>query len=118
MKNNKVKRMSKAPFIFIIFILLFIVTGYYLKDNKYIEEINKYKLKKVGYNNEEISIIIKDKTSLDYALNNDYSSILTTVINDSNYKKEYLNKYIDYLNKYNGVDIENAIMLINKNDID
>lgn len=85
---------------------------------KYINDpnrINQNKLKELGYKDSEIVIILKNDDYLKYALNNKYERNLISLINNSDFKIEFLESYIKYL-KENNAPIEDTIYLVN-NDI-
>ncbi len=112
--KRKPRQMIKAPIIFIVILVIFIVLGYLLQDNRYLKIINNNKLKNKGYSNEEIILINNYPNSLEYALNNEYNKDLITIIKDGNYIDSNIYLYIDYINTNKGVGISTSIEIVNE----
>ena len=112
--KRKPRQMIKAPIIFIVILVIFIVLGYLLQDNRYLKIINNNKLKNKGSSNEEIILINNYPNSLEYALNNEYNKDLITIIKDGNYIDSNIYLYIDYININKGVGISTSIEIVNE----
>ena len=112
--KRKPRQMIKAPIIFIVILVIFIVLGYLLQDNRYLKIINNNKLKNKGYSNEEIILINNYPNSLEYALNNEYTKDLVTIIKDGIYIDSNIYLYIDYININKGVGISTSIEIVNE----
>lgn len=115
---KKRKKVKKALILSIIFVILLAITSiHFIMKNIYNQDrINENKLKQLGYSSSDITIIVNNENYLNYALNNQYESNLISLINNKNFKFEYLNSYLNYLKDNEKVPIDDAIYLIN-NDI-
>ena len=110
----KKKRMNiKVTILFVVILLL--IFGIYFIMRKI--NSNEYKLKKIGYSNKEIQVIVTKDSYIDYALNNKYIEKLVDFINTEDFKIEFLDSYLKYYKEHNEVPINDIIYLIN-NDID
>lgn len=97
--------------ILIIFLSIVLLTGCNLKKDSNID-----KLKKIGYN-ENTSLYINNnlnEETINYLLTHKYISSLEQIIKNKNFKEEKLDKYIEYLNKYN-FNINDLIFIVNNN---
>lgn len=115
----KKRRLKKGPIIFIIVIILTIIIGITgFKLYKYYTS-TKYKLEKTGYNEKEITTLIKkDKKTIDEALKK-YDEHLIPLTNQKyfmwkNYKiyKEYINKKAS---ETNNIDYNEIVTKVNVN---
>ena len=75
----------------------------------------KDKLKKIGYNDEEIKYILNLNDESIYYLKNEYKENILEYINDENFKEENLKLY--YSDK-NDLKVKDKIKLVNHNDYD
>jgi len=91
----------------IILVLIFFSTLYI---NNYIKSTN-YKLKKVGYNEEEISKIINNfEENINVFLENYYE--IDMFVNNPNFNIENIDDYINYINTFN-TNYDEAIKMVN-----
>lgn len=115
---KKKKRTKKLLILTSIFVILIaIISIYFIMKNIFNpNKINENKLKELGYSSSDITTILNNEDYLNYALSNEYESNLISVINNKNFKIEYLDSYLSYLKDNDKAPIDDAIYLIN-NDI-
>ncbi len=111
---KKKRRLKKSVYYgligLIIFIFLIIGGINYIK---YINS-NSYKLKKLGYNNEQTEIILKlNEKYIKEILKMDYNKDYTKFINQKYFLFKNLNTYIDYYKKHKDEKISKIISLVN-----
>lgn len=112
MKKRKIKKSALKKLILLIIILVIAISSM-IKTAKY-HKTNEYKLKKIGYNKDEISIIVKEpKENIDYILNNNYNDIIDDIINEKYYLNKNLQKYIEYKNNHQQEKLSDIIAIIN-----
>ena len=112
MKKRKLKTSAIKKLILVIIILIIAISSM-IKTAKY-HKTNEYKLKKVGYNKDEISIIVKEpKENIDYILNNNYNEIIDDIINEKYYLNKNLQEYIEYKNNHQEEELSDVIAIIN-----
>ena len=109
---------GKKKFIIILFVFVFLilVTGIcialYIKDANY-KKTYDYKLKVLGYNEEEITEIKKLKDEeINIILDKDYDSHISTIIHKKYFLMKNLDEYLNYL-KNNDKDLDDVIALVN-----
>jgi len=112
MKKRKIKKSALKKLILLIIILVIAISSM-IKTAKY-HKTNEYKLKKIGYNKDEISIIVEEpKENIDYILNNNYNDIIDDIINEKYYLNKNLQKYIEYKNNHQQEKLSDIIAIIN-----
>lgn len=112
MKKRKIKKSALKKLILLIIILVIAISSM-IKTAKY-HKTNEYKLKKLGYNKDEISIIVEEpKENIDYILNNNYNDIIDDIINEKYYLNKNLQKYIEYKNNHQQEKLSDIIAIIN-----
>ncbi len=112
MKKRKIKKSALKKLILLIIILVIAISSM-IKTAKY-HKTNEYKLKKLGYNKDEISIIVEEpKENIDYILNNNYNDIIDDIIKEKYYLNKNLQKYIEYKNNHQQEKLSDIIAIIN-----
>ena len=112
MKKRKIKKSALKKLILLIIILVIAISSM-IKTAKY-HKTNEYKLKKIGYNKDEISIIVEEpKENIDYILNNNYNDIIDDIIKEKYYLNKNLQKYIEYKNNHQQEKLSDIIAIIN-----
>jgi len=112
MKKRKIKKSALKKLILLIIILVIAISSM-IKTAKY-HKTNEYKLKKLGYNKDEISMIVEEpKENIDYILNNNYNDIIDDIINEKYYLNKNLQKYIEYKNNHQQEKLSDIIAIIN-----
>ena len=112
MKKRKIKKSALKKLILLIIILVIAISSMF-KTAKY-HKTNEYKLKKIGYNKDEISIIVEEpKENIDYILNNNYNDIIDDIIKEKYYLNKNLQKYIEYKNNHQQEKLSDIIAIIN-----
>ncbi|MEG0826679.1 MAG: M15 family metallopeptidase [Bacilli bacterium] len=109
-KNTKNKRILIISIIAIISILS-IFFGY--KYYKY-RTSTTYKLNEIGYNKEEIKIIINKNKGINIALKQ-YHKNFSKIITSKYFMLNRLERYLDYNNKHKEIDIPTIISIVNTN---
>lgn len=110
MKKRKLKKSVIKKLFIVGIILVFII---FIKISKY-HKTNEYKLKKIGYNKSEISLIIKEpKENIDYILENNYNELIDDFINEKYYLNKNLQNYIEYKNNNQNKDLSDVVAIIN-----
>lgn len=81
------------------------------------QNIDYIKLKKIGYSNTEISYFNEKLTDkeINIIINNNYISNLKKFVENQEFKKDNLNKYISYTFKYNNISPNEIISICNNN---
>lgn len=92
------------PIVLIIIIIIFLLTKTNYKD----------KLKKAGYTDKEVNLII-DKTDKEYELFLKYDKSLINLISAKDYKEKNFKKYIEYYQKNKKTNIKDIITIVNSN---
>ncbi len=102
----------KKKILIIIIILLIIIGGIIILINLNTDE---NKLKKLGYNDNEIKEISRlSNNEIDTILNNDYSAKLLDIVTNENYDDKNLNNYLAYANNHQKANINDIITIVNK----
>ena len=110
---RKKKRLKKGPIITLVLLILIVIGGISIK--KYVDYINsyKYKLKKVGYNTEQIEKIEKLKTdTIDYILTLKKDNYIVKLIDQKYFIESNLKKYLKY-KKTAKKDITDTVAIVN-----
>lgn len=111
MKKRKLKKTIIRKFIMAI--ILIIGISIFIKTEKY-HRTNEYKLKKTGYNKEEIEIILKEPNeNMAYILQNDYNNQIKDIIKEKYYINKNLQEYITYIKDNPNVKLTDVIAIIN-----
>lgn len=115
-KKRKLKKSVKRNFIIILLIILSIV-GYKLYSNYLYKQTYEYKLLQINYSLDEIKILEKKliNKQLDDLLNKEYIPNLTKIISEKYFIYNNLNRYMDYYNKNNKINLSKIISLVNVN---
>ena len=117
----KRKKMWKAWIFFLFFfVAFFTVPIVYTKlfvENKENEAdkivSNEEQLKTIGYSLNDISFLLENKETLNYALNNSYDTKLMEYAKHENFNIEKINDYYKYENKNPDAPKEDIIKLVN-----
>ena len=113
MKKRRIKKSAIIKLVSVI-IIIFALSNY-IKIQKY-HKTNEYKLKKIGYNKEEISIILNEtKENIDYIIENEYDEQIDDIINEKYYLSKNLEKYIEYKKNNENKNLSDVIAIINTN---
>ena len=104
-----------------ILILLLIITlsgfGLYLLCRFDIINLSgnkmRIKLASLGYDNNEVNLIIKKVPSSSYYLFKDYDESIIDLVSSKNYKSKLFSKYYEYYSKNKKSNIQNIITIIN-----
>lgn len=113
MKRRRIKKSAIIKLALIIIIIISLLL--FIKVQKY-HKTNEYKLKKIGYNKEEISIILKEpKENIDYIIGNEYNDQIDDIIKEKYYLNKNLEKYIEYKKNNENKNLLDVIAIINTN---
>ena len=114
MKKRKLKKsIIKKIIIIIILILAVIITKTTIKTMQY-HKTDEYKLKKIGYNLEQIEKIEKEtEENKNYILNTEYNEDIINIMNEKYYLSKNLEKYINYKKENPSKQIKEIITIIN-----
>ena len=111
MKKRRIKKSAIRKLLAVAAIIIFLTI--FIKVSKY-HKTNEYKLKKIGYNKTEISIITKEpKENIDYILENDYNDSIDDIINEKYYLNKNLQSYIEYKKNNQNTNLSDIIAIIN-----
>ena len=111
MKKRRIKKSVIRNFIIIVILIFGIST--YIKTERY-HKTNEYKLKKIGYNKEEIALIEKEpQENITYVLENEYNELLDDIINEKYYLNKNLQQYVDYKEKNINMNLSDVIAIVN-----
>lgn len=115
MKKRRIKKSVKKKGSLILVILLLIIIIIKLASTIKYHKTDEYKLKKIGYNIEEIKTIETiSKENISYILNNEYNEWVDDFINEKYYIDKNLERYVNY-QKDNSEEIKKIISLVNVN---
>lgn len=104
-------RMKKKIIIISIIILAILICGFLVI--KHMTSTN-YKLKKIGYTDDEIKILVDKEFDLDFALKN-YNESLTKFISSKYYMLNRLDRYLEYYNNHKDTPINKIVSIVNAN---
>lgn len=111
---KKKRRLKKSVYYALIGLIIFIVL--IVSGVKYVKYINSnpYKLKKIGYNEEQIEIILKlDDKYIKEFLEMDYNKNYTKFIKQDYFLFKNLKTYIEYYDKHKDEKISHIVSLVN-----
>lgn len=111
MAKRKKKKKIRIFLLLIFIIIITLVSLYVMK----VRNSDTYKLKQLGYTENEITEIIKDKEFTNYVLEHDYNKLYLQLQKTKDYKFENIDKYQEYLKKYSSAPLEDVIYLVNNN---
>ena len=98
---------------FLLLIITLIVVPKIIRTNKLHNSI-EYKLSIKGYCENDVNKIVKyDDNVINYILDNDYSKVISDIINSKYFILENFMDYIKYHNEYKDYDIDKIISLVN-----
>ena len=111
---RKKERIRKIIFFFSIFLIIWISFGLYLTLNQKKYDSN---LEKLGYSKTEINIIesILSTKQRKKLYNYKYIDNLDDILLNKEFKNDKLTNYIEYKNKYDNIDINDLLYIINNN---
>ena len=113
MKKRRIKKSAIIKLVSVIILIFALST--YIKIQKY-HKTNEYKLKKIGYNKEEISLILNEPPeNIDYIIENEYNNKKEDIINEKYYLNKNLEKYIEYKKNNENKNLSDVIAIINTN---
>ena len=113
---NKKVRLKKKPIIILIIVILIIV-GIIVLIN-YINYLNSngYKLKKLGYNEDDVAYILKLKEDdITKILSLEYDEKIIKLYKQKYFLSKNLDKYLNYSKENNDVDLKKVVALVNTN---
>lgn len=114
-KKRKIKKdvLYKAIGILASIIIIIILINVFVSiHNK--KQSNNYKLKKVGYNDKEVTEILKlDDKYIEYLLKADYNPIAYKLIEEKYFIENNMDAYLDYYKKHDKEKLSNIIALVN-----
>ena len=109
MKKKK-RILKKNPFIVLLIIIFCFVILFLSRVNNNIEK----KLSKLGYNSNEIEVIMKKVPKQDYRLLlKKYNKSIVNLVTAKGFKEDYFSKYMEYFEKNPKSNIEDIISIIN-----
>ena len=116
MKKRRIKKsVIKKGIIILILIVLTIVICNIVSTIKY-HQTEEYKLKQIGYNIEEIKVILdSNEETILYALNNEYNEYIDDFINEKYYIEKNLERYINYQSEKPEKRLSEIISIVNVN---
>ncbi len=114
MERDKKK---KPAIIMTVSIFIVLISGIcialYVKNENY-KKTYDYKLKKLGYNDQEIVTIKKmNDEYINIILNHDYDATILKIIDKKYFLKKNLDKYLDYIKDNNSSDYDDVICRVN-----
>lgn len=116
MSHKKGRKLKKGPIIVLTVILIsiiMIITGIF-----YIKHINsnEYKLEKLGYNEDEIAIIMERKdTEIESILKKEYNSSIPKLLKEKYFLFKNLDTYLEYSKENTKDNLSHIVSIINVN---
>ena len=114
MKKRKLKKsVIKKLILLALIIIIIIATKITISTMKY-HKTNEYKLKKIGYNLEQIEKIEKEtEENINYILNNEYNEDILNIMSEKYYLSKNLEKYVNYKKEHPSKQTNEIISIIN-----
>ena len=110
MDKDKLKKIIIIGIIIIVVIVLIISGVFYFK---HISSTN-FKLKKIGYNDQEITVINENSDIVDLALT-EYNKNLVPLLSSKYYMRNRLNRYLEYAKSNENIEIDRVVSIVNAN---
>lgn len=112
-KKTKINYKNLSKLIIIIILVICIIFG--IKQIMY-HNTNEYKLKELGYNNNQIKEIVKfDKKYIDKILSIDYNEFLLKLFKEKYFIFDNTDRYLNYHLKNEEIDSTNVVAIVNVN---
>ena len=114
MKKRRIKRsvIKKGIILLVGIIICTITISNVIKTAKY-HKTDEYKLKKIGYNEQEIQVILTlNEENKNYVLNNEYNEYIDDFKEQKYFLEKNLTQYLEY-KKNNNKEIKEIITIIN-----
>ena len=110
-KRRRVKRKVYivAALIIIVVIAAIIGINYYKKVNS-----TSYKLGQLGYDKEDITIIMKqDEAKIDDILNREYNKTIVSLLDEKYFIYDNLDRYLTYFNENSNTSLTDIVTIVN-----
>lgn len=115
MKVKKRRVKKKVIYIFIAFIILLIGLTSIVKYVKYINS-NPYKLGKLGYNDDQIEVILKlDDKQIEDILSRDYDKNIVAFMKQKYFMYKNLDRYLAYYKENKNDKLSHVVSIVNVN---
>ncbi len=112
----KKRRIKKQVYVVGVILLLVIVLSIFVIRYFIYRGTNEYKLKKLGYTMEEISIIEKlESDEIHQILAMEYNQIIPKLLKEKYFMIQNLDRYIAYQQKENDKDLTHVVSIVNVN---
>ncbi|MBR4231403.1 MAG: M15 family metallopeptidase [Bacilli bacterium] len=119
MKKKRLKLKKKVWYILvaIIFIPIFIISFFKVKNNYEYKKTYEYRFINAGYSKEEYQVLAKyfDDDYLETLLKNDKDEDLIKLVSNKHFILENLDRYQKLYNHYHNIDIDEIVLNINLN---
>jgi len=110
MDKDKLKKIIIIGVIIIVVIISIISGVFYFK---HISSTN-FKLKKIGYNDQEITVINENSDIVDLALT-EYNKNLVPLLSSKYFMRNRLNRYLEYAKNNENIEINRVVSIVNAN---
>ena len=110
MDKDKLKKIIIIGVIIIVVIVLIISGVFYFK---HISSTN-FKLKKIGYTDQEITVINENSDIVDLALT-EYNKNLVPLLSSKYFMRNRLNRYLEYVKNNENIEINRVVSIVNAN---
>ena len=116
MKKRRIKKsVIKKAILLLMVIIVFIILSKVISTIKY-HKTDEYKLKKIGYNLEEIKVILSaNDENKNYVLNNEYNEFIDDFINEKYYISNNLERYLNYKKTNESKSTKEITSIVNVN---
>ena len=114
MRKRRIKKtVIKKAIILLAALITIIIVSRIISTINY-HKTDEYKLKKIGYNTEEIKVIKSmNKGTITYILNNEYNESIDDFKNEKYFLEKNLERYLDYQNKNQNKEIKEIVSIVN-----
>lgn len=113
MKRRIKKSVIKNGIIFLGALILLIIVVSIIRTIMY-HRTDKYKLKQLGYNDEEIKIIeTMSSDNIKYILNNDYNELVDDFKNEKYFLDKNLETYLNYQKENSSLSLTTIVSIVN-----
>lgn len=107
----KKRKIKKKPVLILLFIILLSCFGLYKLINN--SDKMRLQLASLGYDDDEINLIIDKVPSKSYDLFKDYDDSIVDLVSSKDYNSKLFSKYYEYYSKNKKSEIKNIITIIN-----
>lgn len=112
-KDEKKKEIIISILAIVVITIIILVISSIIKNAKY-KKTYEYKLKQVGYNQDEINILLEEKNlDIEHILTLEYNDKLTKLIKEKYYINKNLDTYLKYIKENSDKSLTDCVSIVN-----